>query len=114
MNKGWKRFGMLKGPGLPAPTGQYNVGCADLMHKLEGDNDGLLVRLFYPASPQLREGAGYQYAKWTPHKRYLKGSVSCSWSKFPGLMSSITNLVLGNYNCNSMLAAHDHKAIHIG
>ena len=93
--EGWKRFGLIKGPGLPAPTGRYTVGCVDLMHKLEGDNDGLLVRLFYPTIPQLQEGAGYHYARWIPDKRYLKGSLEFNRSRFPGLISSVTNLILG-------------------
>ena len=98
--EGWKTTGLIKGVGIPAPSGQYVVGCVDLMYKLEGDNDGLLVRLFYPASPQLREGAGYQYAKWTPHKRYTKGFLDFNKIKLPRLLSSITNLVMGTYNLN--------------
>ena len=42
----WKVIGREKGPGIPAPTGQYRVGCVDLMHRLAGDDKGgLLVRL---------------------------------------------------------------------
>ena len=95
--EGWKRFGLIKGPGLPAPGGQYTVGCVDLMHKLEGDDDGLLVRLFYPTTPQIQaEGAaGYQYAKWMPDKRYVKASLTRSGSRFPGLFSTVTSLILG-------------------
>ena len=95
--EGWKRFGLIKGPGLPAPSGQYTVGCVDLMHKLEGDNDGLLVRLFYPTTPQIQaEGAArYQYAKWMPDKRYVKASLARTGSRFPGLMSTVTSLILG-------------------
>lgn len=95
VREGWKTTGLIKGPGIPAPTGQYTVGCVDLMQKLEGDNDGLLVRLFYPTVPQIQEGAGYQYAKWTPHKRYTKGFMEFNKIKLSGLLSSITNLVLG-------------------
>ena len=93
--EGWKRFGLIKGPGLPAPTGQYTVGCVDLMHKLEGDNDGLLVRLFYPTTPQIQEGAGYQYAKWMPDKRYAKASLVRTGSRFPRFISTVTSLILG-------------------
>ena len=94
--EGWKRFGIIRGPGLPAPSGQFAVGCVDLMHKLEGDSDGLLVRLFYPSSVNLRERtAGYQYAKWIPHKRYTEGSYAYRRKWFAGLKASISNLLLG-------------------
>ena len=91
----WKTTGLIRGLGIPAPTGRYTVGCVDLMQKLEGDNDGLLVRLFYPTIPQIQEGAGYQYAKWTPHKRYTKGFLEFYQFKLPGILSAIANLVLG-------------------
>ena len=49
MAEGWKNAGLLKGSGIPAPSGQYRVGCVDLMHQLAGDEKGgLLVRLTYP------------------------------------------------------------------
>jgi len=72
-SESWKVIGKPKGPGIPAPSGQYRVGCVDLMHRLEGDDDhnGLLVRLHYPtgATP----GAGYSYSSWYPHPRYIQG-----------------------------------------
>ena len=92
---GWKRFGIARGPGIPAPTGQFAVGCVDLMHKLEGDSDGLLVRLFYPTLPLRELGGGYQYAKWIPNKQYLKGHFLFQRSWFPGLLTFVTSLVLG-------------------
>ena len=94
---GWKRFGLARGPGIPAPTGQFAVGCVDLMHKLEGDSDGLLVRLFYPTLPVSELGGDYQYAKWIPNERYLKGQFIVQRSWFPGLMTFLTSLVLGIY-----------------
>ena len=30
----WKRGGVLKGAGIPAPSGRYAVGCVDLMHQV--------------------------------------------------------------------------------
>lgn len=92
---GWKRFGIVRGPGIPAPTGQFAVGCVDLMHKLEGDSDGLLVRLFYPTLPLRELGGDYRYAKWIPNKRYLKANFVVRRSWFPGLMTFVTSLVLG-------------------
>ena len=96
--EGWKCSGLLKGSGIPAPTGQYTVGCVDLMQKLEGDNDGLLVRLFYPTTPQIQEGAGYQYAKSIPHNRYTRGFMDFNQIKLPRLLSAVTNLVMGKLN----------------
>ena len=101
--EGWKRFGLLKGPGIPAPTGRYAVGCVDLMHELEGDSDGpLLVRLFYPIAIQgdLEQviASGHQYAKWTPHKMYTWGTLSYHRNWFPGLMSNIAGLLMGEYS----------------
>ena len=95
VREGWKTSGLIKGLGIPAPTGQYTVGCVDLMHKLEGDDDGLLVRLFYPTTPQMQEGSGYQYAKWTPHKRYTKGFLEFYKTWLPGLLSTLVNLATG-------------------
>ena len=98
LREGWKASGLIKGAGIPAPTGQHAVGCVDLMHKLDGDSDGLLVRLFYPtavAAPRGADGALYQYAKWTPHKRYTKGFMEFNKTKMPGLISSLVNLVMG-------------------
>jgi hypothetical protein len=97
MREGWKNSGLLKGLGIPAPTGQYTVGCVDLMQKLEGDTDGLLVRLFYPTTPQIQEGAGFEYAKWTPHKRYTRGFLDFYQAKLPGLLSTLANLLTGNF-----------------
>ncbi len=105
--EGWKRFGLIKGPGLPAPIGQYTVGCVDLMHKLEGDNDGLLVRLFYPTTPQIHRavgaaGSGYQYAKWMPDKRYVKASLVRTGSRFPGFLSTVSSFILGVYSLSEL------------
>ena len=83
----WKSSGIMKGPGIPAPSGQYQVGCVDLMHQLPGDDKGLLVRLQYPteATPM----AGYQYAQCLPHKKYIRGGLEAEGSKIPGLLSSV-------------------------
>lgn len=97
LREGWKSSGLIKGTGIPAPTGQYTVGCVDLMHKAAPtvtDGDALLVRIFYP-SASIQEGAGYEYAKWTPHKRYTKGFMEFNKSKMPGLLSGLVNLLMG-------------------
>ena len=94
--------GLTKGLGIPAPSGQYTVGCVDLMHKLEGDNDGLLVRLFYPTTPQIQaEGAtGYQYVKWTSHERYIEAFLDYYKMRLPGFL---TDLVSGSYASSLIL-----------
>ena len=97
---------MIKGTGIPAPTGQHAVGCVDLMHKLEGDGDGLLVRLFYPAASLSPQGAAAevrQYAKWAPHKRYYKGFMEFNKTKMPGLLSGLVNLFMGKTLVPSLL-----------
>ena len=73
MLKAWQEFGPPLGLGVPAPTGSYEVGCVDLMHRLEGDSDGLLVRLFYPTDPGL--AGQYQYTKLYSHPQYFKAAL---------------------------------------
>ena len=93
MAEGWKASGFLKGLGIPPPSGQYRVGCVDLMHQLEGDDKGLLVRLHYPtqATPQ----AGYAYSLWYPHKNYIRGVLEVQKVKFPGLFSAMVGGLTG-------------------
>ena len=93
----WQRSGWLKGMGIPAPTGSYEVGCVDLMHRLEGDSDGLLVRLFYPTDPGLA-GRGYQYAKTTPDNQYVKETLRSLFQiKFSGLIAAVMKPFIGRY-----------------
>ena len=33
MAEPWKRSGLVRGIGIPAPSGQHPVGCVDLMHQ---------------------------------------------------------------------------------
>ena len=84
----------MKGEGIPAPTGSYEVGCVDLMHRLEGDGDGLLVRLFYPTDPGLA-GRGYQYAKWLPHPNYAKAYLDFVGAKASWLKAGLFRLLTG-------------------
>ena len=93
VREGWKTGGILKGPGIPAPTGQYRVGCVDLMHQLEGDDRGLLVRLYYPT--EATPGAGYAYSNWYPHKNYIKGLLDYSNVKGAGFMSWVIGGLTG-------------------
>lgn len=74
-----------KDVGIPAPSGQYAVGCVDLMHHLDGDPEGgLLVCLFYPiarptdAATQRKMETRYPYVKWIPDRMYLEAIVGIS------------------------------------
>ena len=99
--EGWKSSGLIKVAGIPAPSGQYQVGCNDLMQ--EG---GLLVRLFYPTN----EGNGeYQYTPSRPHPKYTKALFEFLEEKGPGIKSSIINGLLSklkiqlNFSLESVL-----------
>ena len=92
--EGWKPsglFGGLGGVGIPAPSGPRKVGCVDLMHKLEGEEDGLLLRMFYPAAVD----AVGEYAKWRPHKRYLRGYLDFCKARAAGLIAAIVGVFSG-------------------
>ena len=99
-SEAWKTFGWIRGQGIPAPTGKHVVGCVDLMHKLEGDSDGLLMRIFYPTNRTFTEDekARYPYAKQLPHKKYIRGFLEFVRASFPGLKSSLANLIMGKEN----------------
>ena len=89
--EGWKPsglFGGLGGVGIPAPSGPRKVGCVDFMHKLEGEEDGLLLRLFYPAAVD----AVGEYAKWRPHKRYTKAYLDYLKTMASGLVATVSDI----------------------
>ena len=81
--------GLVKSASLPAPTGHHTVGCVDLMHKLEGVSDGLLMRLFYPAVAGKHTGS-VQRAKWMPHVMYTRTTLDFIKLMVPGLSSNAT------------------------
>ena len=91
----WKESGLTRGPGIPAPSGQYRVGCVDLMHQMPGDEKGLLVRLYYPTGATHQDG--YIYPLWIPRRRYIKGTMIADGVKLPGLMSLITNSLMSKF-----------------
>ena len=95
MAEGWKNYGILKVPGLPAPTGSYAVGFLDLMH------EGLLVRLYYPTE---KEGvANHEYGKRTFRGYYLKAFMDAYDKSFTGILSGAFNFLTGKeisiFNC---------------
>ena len=91
--EGWKSIGLVRGIGIPAPSGPRLVGCVDLMHRLEGREDSLLVRLFYPAAAD----ATGEYAKWTPHRRYTKGYLDFFKTRASGLIAAFAGLFTGAF-----------------
>ena len=96
--EGWKLGGgIVLGVGIPAPSGQYRVGCVDLMHRLKRDDKGLLLRLHYPtdATPE----AGYTYSPWSPHKRYIKGYLDFEKVIYSGFLASLVNTFCGKFYC---------------
>ncbi len=104
VQEGWKASGIVKGPGIPAPSGQYGVGCVDLMHQLEGDDRGLLIRLHYPteATPE----AGYDYSLWFPHRKYVQGFLDYKRTSFSQPLSRIIYAITGmsiNYFMSSLV-----------
>ena len=91
--EGWKSSGLVKGLGIPAPSGPRLVGCVDLMHRLEGREDSLLVRLFYPAAADARG----EYAKWTPLRRYTKAYLDFFKTRASGLIAAFADLFTGAF-----------------
>ena len=89
----WNRSGLVRGAGIPPPSGSHRVGCMDLMRQFEGDTLGLLVRLFYPTDAE--PGGAYQYSNWLSHKRYIKGILDYSKVPAAGLLTTITSKLFG-------------------
>ena len=67
----WRRTGILKGIGLPVPSGQHRVGCVDVMSLCPSEETGILFRLYYPT--EATPDSGYHYAPWLPNKLYATG-----------------------------------------
>ena len=87
MATAWNRSGIIKGAGIPSPTGPFNVGCVDVMHHFEGDTTGLLVKLFYPTGAVF--GGQYPYSDWLSHKRYIRGMLDYAKTSAAGLMTTL-------------------------
>ena len=85
--EGWKNYGLVKVPGLPATTGPYAVGCLDLMH------EGLLVRLYYPAEKE--RIANHDYGKYSFRSCYRKAFMDALEMKFTGIIAGTVNFLTG-------------------
>ena len=88
MGDPWTIFGVLKTPGIPAPKGQYSVGCVDVMTK-----DNLLVRLYYPT--RVQDGHKYQYTCTIPHPSYTRAILKIFEVQPLQLTSSLVNYLTG-------------------
>ena len=86
----WKTSGLIKTPGIPAPSGDYKVGCLDLM-----DETGLLVRLFYPTSAAGGGAGGYQYAKAVADSKYTKATLQLNNIRMAWLLTSAVSKLAG-------------------
>ena len=87
MAEKWKDSGLVKLEGIPAPSGNYEVGCTHLMHQ------DLQMRLYYPTEKDL--AATFVYAKYYPHPNYLKASLDVIGVPLPGLVSGVLRLLSG-------------------
>ena len=98
---------MFKGIGLPIPSGQYRVGCVDVMPLCPGEERGLLFRLYYPT--EATPDSGYHYPPWLPNKLYAKGYLLFKrYSSFvAGALGSLINGFCGK--CQLKLRSHDIK-----
>ena len=84
----WTSSGILKIPGLPAPTGQYNVGGVDIMAE-----NGLLVRLYYPT--HVHHSDGYQFVQCIPDRHYSKATFEIYNFKPAWLLSLLSTKLVG-------------------
>lgn len=84
----WKTSGLIKGIGIPAPSGSYEVGCLHLMHQ------DLFMRLYYPA----QEGSiNYQYAKQEYDPKYKKAILDFLDLKLSGLIAGVLGFFMSTY-----------------
>ena len=91
----WKTGGLLRGVGIPAPSGQFTVGCVDLMQQVKEGEEDVFVRLFYPTATPAGEVSTEKYATWYPHKNYIKGALQFLKSRKTELKSFVYSLLLG-------------------
>ena len=89
----WMGYGVLSTPGIPPPTGNYTVGCVDLVDRRTKEDNSPLIRLFYPTNA----GAAtrYPYAKSVPNSRYLQSILEMVGYRFPGLLAKVMYCLIG-------------------
>ena len=98
---GWKKTGILKGIGLPSPSGQHRVGCVDVLPLCPGEESGLLFRLYYPT--EATADSGYHYPPWLPNKIYATGYLVYKKhsSLVAGALGSLFNALCGKVTSES-------------
>ena len=87
MEKKWTKNGIIKGSGIPRPSGAYEVGCVHLLH------EGIFVRLYYPTESNLAEN--YDYARWFFNKQYTSNVLNFCRIKFYSLLAALANIFIG-------------------
>lgn len=88
----WKTSGLIKGIGIPAPSGSYEVGCHHLMH------EDLFMRLYYPTTPTQGKVTPQQYSKIEYNSKYWKAILDYYEFKFSGLVAGVLGLFTSKYN----------------
>ena len=87
MATGWNNSGILKVPGIPAPSGKYEVGCVHLMY------NELFLRLYYPTDNG--QSVNYRFAKHEYHSKYNKAALEFLEYKLAGVISSVVGALTG-------------------
>ena len=85
----WRESGLIRGIGIPPPSGPYRVGVAHFMHK------GLFMRLYYPSNAT----SGYQYLNHVYNSKYRRALLDFFGVKLAGLVSAIAGIVMGGLYC---------------
>ncbi|XP_003387647.1 PREDICTED: platelet-activating factor acetylhydrolase-like isoform X1 [Amphimedon queenslandica] len=80
----WRDGGLIRGIGIPPPSGSYRVGVTHFMHK------NLFIRLYYPT----KATSGYQYVPHVYNSRYRRSALDFFGVKLAGLVSAIAGLVM--------------------
>ena len=88
--RSWVNYGIIKTGGIPAPTGQYTVGCIDITTKT-----GVLLRMFYPTHSQHTDG--YQYVAACPDVKYIKAICELYNTRPAWLFSTVFDKLTGQW-----------------
>ena len=95
MSVKWKKSGLVKVEGIPAPSGSYEVGCTHLMHQ------DLQIRLYYPTERDL--ATAFEYAKYFPHPRYINALLDVIGIPLSSLVSGIVRILCSKFSQKDVL-----------
>lgn len=87
----WRESGLIRGLGIPPPSGPHRVGVTHFMHQ------NLFMRLYYPADLSSRGSGGYQYVSHVYNSKYRKAILDFFGIKLSGLISAIAGLIASKY-----------------